>query len=750
MRTAKLFVVAGVAALLVLNLTSSARNHTDKPDKPRGLGQRVPWTTSKIKGSPEPPTPYRVEVAFPKLKFFEPLELTAAPGTSRLFVAQRDGKLFSFVPDPKTEKAELLLDLKKVVYGLAFHPNFDKNGYFYVTYIRDPSKEEARGTRVSRFQARGNPPRADLSSEKIILEWPSGGHNGGCLRFGPDGLLYIATGDGSGIADQLETGQDLSDLLGSILRIDVNRAEGGRLYAIPKDNPFVDHKGARPEIYAYGLRQPWKFSFDRKTNDLWAGEVGQDIWEMVYRIEKGGNYGWSVTEGGHPFRPQRKKGPTPLLKPIVEHHHTAFRSITGGYVYHGSRLKELTGAYIYGDFDTGRVWSFRYQAGKVSAHRELAKTALRIVAFGEDAQGEIYLVDWMGGQLHRLVKAPPETAKSTFPRKLSETGLFTSTRDLKPAPGLIPYTVNAQLYSDGAIKERYLAIPGDGKIEFDAISYPQPAPGAPRGWRFPDGTVAVKTFFLELEKGNPASRRRLETRILHYQKLAGTEEVGDQSWHGYTYVWNDEQTDAELLDAGGLDRTYTIKDASVSGGQRKQTWHFPSRAECTLCHTLPAKFVLGLNTLQLNGDHDYGGVVVNQLKAWQEWGLFTRPLPAAPEKLPRLADYENEKADLNARARAYLQANCAHCHMKWGGGNAEFQLLATLPLKELGIVNVRPAHGDFGLKDARLVKPGKPEESILYHRMRLTGLGRMPHIASSVVDEKGTRLVRDWIAQMKP
>jgi glucose/arabinose dehydrogenase len=208
--------VAGALALLALRPAVST---ADKPAPKRTL-----WTTSKIKGTPEPPPPYRLEVAFPKVKFFEPIEMTSAPGTDRLFVATRPGKIYSF--DPKTQQTDLLADLKKVVYGLAFHPDFAKNGYFYATIIVDPSKEQPKGTRVSRFVAKGSPPKADLSSEKVIFEWPNGGHNGGCLRFGPDGYLYIATGDGSGVADQLETGQDVSDLLASMLRIDVDKPDG--------------------------------------------------------------------------------------------------------------------------------------------------------------------------------------------------------------------------------------------------------------------------------------------------------------------------------------------------------------------------------------------------------------------------------------------------------------------------------------------------------------------------------------------
>jgi uncharacterized repeat protein (TIGR03806 family) len=745
MRLLMLHLVAVVGLAFVLLGPSPAG-----PDrKPFGIDKRVPWTTSRIKGSPEPPPPFRSEVAFARLKFFEPLDLASVPGKNRLAVATRPGKIFTFVNDPGTPKADLLLDVKKTVYAIAFHPQFARNGFVYVTYIVKDGTPN--GTRVARFEVKGDdPPRADPASEKVILEWPAGGHNGGCLKFGPDGRLYIGTGDGSGIADQLHTGQDVSDLLSSILRIDVDHPGADRAYSIPKDNPFVNHKGARPEIWAYGLRQPWKFSFDRKSGVLWCGDVGQDLWEMVYRIQKGGNYGWSVMEGAHEFRPERKKGPTHILKPIIEHPHSDFRSITGGYVYHGKRLKDLADTYVYGDFDTGRIWGLRYEGDKVVWQRELTKVQQRVVSFGEDEAGEIYHLDWVGGQIHRLAPMPRTTETTVFPRKLSETGLFASTKDHRPAPGLIPYSVNSSLWSDGAAKERFLAIPGDSKIHYNAIEYPQPAPGAPRGWKFPDGTVVVKTFALDMEKGNPKSRKRLETRILHFQQLGGSEEVGDQYWRGYTYLWNDEQTDAVLLDAAGLDRTYTIKDQGAPGGQCQQTWHFPSRAECTLCHTMPAKYVLGVNTLQLNRDHDYGdGRVANQLRTFEHLGLFTEALPAPPEKLPRLVDYEDRKLDTNLRARSYLHANCSHCHMKWGGGNAEFQLLATLPLKDTGAAGTRTVHGDFGLKDPCVIAPGDPERSMVLHRMKLKGLGRMPHVASSVLDDEAVRLMHDWIKQLR-
>ncbi len=291
-----------------------------------------------------------------------------------------------------------------------------------------------------------------------------------------------------------------------------------------------------------------------------------------------------------------------------------------------------------------------------------------------------------------------------------------------------------------------VAIPAGTKIEFETVTYPQPAPGSSPGWRFPNDTVLVKTFFMNMEAGNPTSRRRLETRLLHAHLMPGTEEYGDQVWYGYTYVWNDEQSDAELLESKGADRTLTIKDSAAPGGQRQQVWHFPSRAECTLCHTMSAKYVLGVNTLQMNRDHNYGGVVANQLATLNHLGVFAKPVTEKPEKLEQLADYHDEKASLDERARAYLHANCSHCHRKWGGGNAEFQLLAPLPLAETGTLGVKPGHGNFDLNDPKLIVPGDPARSMVLHRLQKLGQGRMPHVASNVVDREAVELIRNWIS----
>jgi uncharacterized repeat protein (TIGR03806 family) len=717
--------------------------------------ERTPWTTSRVVGSPDPPDPYRLEPAFPKLQLHEPLSATLIPGSTQLLIAGRQGQLWSFDPMAVNPQAELVVDLQRTIYGVVAHPRFASNGFLFLSMI-DKGNPSPTGSRVIRLTVtRGAKLTADVATEKLILQWPSGGHNGGCLRFGPDGMLYLATGDGSGIADELKTGQDVSDLLGAILRIDVDHPSDGRAYGIPNDNPFVGNPNARPEIWSFGHRQVWKFSFDAPTKQMWGGEVGQDLWEMIYLIQRGGNYGWSVREGAHSFRPERPKGPGEFVAPIVEHPHSDFRSITGGWVYRGSRLPELTGAYIYGDYDTGKVWMFRYddKSQKVTEHRELCDSQVRIVEIIPDASGEILFVDFAGGGLHRLMRSPPPAANAPqFPRKLSETGLFASVQDHQPAAGVIPYDVVAPLWSDGAIKDRFMAVPGNEKIEFDAVTYPADAPGNMPGWRFPDGTVFVKTFSLELEPGNPKSRRRLETRLLHHIKMPGNDdEYGAQVWNGYTYIWNDAQTDAELLDAKGLDRVYQIKDKSAPNGVREQKWHFPSRAECALCHTMAAKYVLGATTEQLNRDFDFGdGKPKNQIQHFAELGYFTKPVPSDAKGLQNvLVDYHDPQQPLDARARSYLHANCSHCHRKWGGGNAEFILLASLPLAETGTVGVRPGQGLFDLPDPKVLVPGNPARSMILYRMKKTGLGRMPHIASNVVDEEAVKLVENWIKALK-
>ncbi len=699
---------------------------------PFGIERRELWTTSRVIGSPEPPPPYATELAFPKLQFDHAVDLVPAPGSDRLFVAEhQSGHIYSFHNKREIEKPDLFLDLRfdgREIWSLAFHPGYVTNGFVYVSY--NDKKPRPDRNRVSRFHVEAkDPPRADPNSESVVIEWATGGHNGGCIKFGLDGLLYISTGDGAGIGDELNTGQFLGDLLASILRVSVDQTDLGHTYGIPPGNPFVNVPGARPEIWAYGLRNPWKMSIDRQTGELWVGDVGQDLWESVFVVKSGGNYGWSVMEGNHAYNPRLKPaGPSPITPPIVEHGHDEARSLTGGFVYRGSRLKELRGAYIYGDYETGKIWALRRNGEKVTEHRELLQSPLHWASFGEDNEGELYLVAYEG-LIHRLVAAPKVTQPHDFPRKLSETGLFASTKTLQPARGLIPYDVIAPLWSDHALKQRYIALPGTAKIGFEMEN----------GWDFPEGAVLVKTFSLDMELGNSNSARRLETRLLTLQQGL---------WQGYTYLWNDEQTDAELLIASGTNRIYRIHDVSAPGGTREQMWHFPSRSECILCHTKPSNWVLGLNTVQMNKDHDYGGISDNQLRVLEHLAVFTNALPKPPAELPHLTSPVDSSAPLDPRARSYLHANCAHCHVDYGGGNARFQLVYSLPLEKTGIINALPQNGSFGITGARIVAPGDPDRSLIPWRMAKLGQGRMPHIASSVVDEDAVKLLREWIRQL--
>ncbi len=722
-----------VSVCCVLFTTSS----TVLGEEPYGIEKRAPWTTSKITGSPEPPLPFRIARVFPNLTFTNPVELVTAPGCDRLFMVEVDGKIHSFANDPKADKTDVAFDLKDRieddkarVYSLTFHPKFETNRYCYICYTTKPDIDH--GTHVSRFKVDSlDPPHIDWDSEELLISWKSGGHNGCCLKFGPDGCLYISTGDGGPAfpPDPLKSGQDVSNLRSSVLRIDVDHPNGDLLYSIPKDNPFVELDGARGEVWAYGFRNPWRMSFDPKTGDLWVGDVGWELWEMIYRVVPGGNYGWSLVEASQPVHRERKRGPTPILPPTIEHPHIVSRSITGGLVYHGTRLEDLAGQYIYGDYVTGKIWGATFNDAGVTKVEELVDTSLQIICFGEGPSGQMYIVDYHGG-IYQLEANEQAGANTDFPKRLSETGLFAAADKNKLAPGVIPYSINAEPWADNTTAERFVALPGEESLGIHDKSNVQI--GYIQGtWKFPSDTVLGKTISLEMETGNPASRRRLETQILHFDKA---------TWRGYTYIWNDEQTDAELAPNKGIDRSYSIKDA---GGMRTQTWHFASRGECILCHTTRGGTVYGFNPEQLNREHAYGTVTDNQLRALSHIGLFEKP--ASPNTIPSPYD---ESADLGDRARSYLHINCAHCHRRGGGGTAAIVLQRELTLDKMNMLDERPTQGTFGIHNAKVVAPGDPYRSVMYYRLAKIGRGRMPYFGSNIVDRRGLKLIHDWVKSL--
>jgi uncharacterized repeat protein (TIGR03806 family) len=718
--------------------------------------------SSRVVGSPDPPLPFRVRPAFPGLKVPCPIAVAREPGTDSLILVHQiypwsgAGRVLRIQDRPDVKETQELLALDAIAYGVAFHPDYEKNGYLYVG-SNGPLSSGPKKTRVTRYTVGRSAPHAiDPKSAQVIIEWESDGHNGGDLAFGNDGMLFITSGDGSSDSDKHLSGQDLTRLLAKVLRIDVDHPAAGTNYSVPADNPFLGVAGARPETWAYGLRNPWRITCDRATGDLWVGQNGQDLWEQAYLVHRGENYGWSVTEGSHPFYPTRTAGPTPICQPIVEHPHSEFRSLTGGIVYRGEAFPELRGAYLYGDWSTGRIWGAKHQEGKLTWHEELAISTMQITGFGVDTKGEVLICDHGGAGLYRLERTPAGNDAPRFPTKLSETGLFTSVAGHQVDPALIPYSVNSPLWSDGAYKERFLALPGaEARIDFTLS----------RGWNFPERTVIVKSFALDQEGGG---RRWIETRLL-------TKQIGQ--WIGYSYVWNDEQTEATLVPAAGLDREFGVR-----GG--RQTWHFPSRAECMMCHSRASNFVLGLSTLQMNRDGQLGmlerrgllrvdwGLEAHQAirEEAQARGLSGRALdeevrrrtdtrdqreaaPSSllafpPEHYGRLADPSDPKGDLEARARSYLHANCAICHVEAGGGNALMELEAITAREKMNILGVKPLHDALGLDGARIVDPGHPERSVILGRLTKRGTGQMPPLASSRVDENAVRLIRDWIQSL--
>lgn len=341
---------------------------------------------------------------------FRPLVLTHAnDGSDRVFVATQHGVIHVIPNDQKAKASKVFLDIQdQVTYkggadeegflGLAFPPDYKKSGVFYAYYTPRPNKRlkgEKLVNVISRFKvSKDDPDKADRDSEEVLLRLPKPfeNHDGGTLAFGPDGMLYVAVGDGGAANDPFGNGQNLNSLLGKILRLDVSKKDKDLAYAIPKDNPFVGKEKTRGEVWAYGLRNVWRMSFDRKTGQLWAGDVGQDLWEEIDLIEKGGNYGWNPREALHPFGSKGVEPNKDMIDPIWEYHHDVGKSITGGNVYRGSRVKALEGLYLYADYVTGHVWGLRYDEKKkrVTANHLLRKGGFAIMSFGEDDKGEVY------------------------------------------------------------------------------------------------------------------------------------------------------------------------------------------------------------------------------------------------------------------------------------------------------------------------------------------------------------------------
>ncbi len=697
-----------------------------------GLTERVAVTDLTFPLSV--PTPGSVDAvdAFPALtaSFASPVFVTAAPGdSSRLFVVEQRGRV-RVVTNPATATAfSTFLDISDRVtatmgeeglLGLAFDPSYATNGRFYVNYVA--AGASPRDSVVSRF-TRTSATSADAASEVVLLRYsqPYANHNGGMLAFGSDGYLYDGTGDGGSADDPGNRALDLASLLGKILRIDVNTASPGLSYGIPADNPFVATPGARGEIYAYGLRNPWRFSFDRVGGAMWCGDVGQYAREEVDVIVKGGNYGWRAREGTISHS-TGDLGRGPFVEPVHDYGRDVGNCVIGGYVYRGSSVPSLYGAYVYADEGSGRVFALTTDGVSVTGNVELTNLS-EISSFGEDAGGELLVCRYGLGRIQKFVPRGGGGGGS-FPATLSATGIYADLGSLAPSPGLVPYDVNAPLWSDGAEKDRFLALPGVERITFSVDG----------AYEFPVGTVLVKTFRLPLVKGDAATAVKIETRVLL---------LTPGGWEGYSYRWRDDGSDADLLTDADT-RALTIVDASAPGGSYAQTWRFPSRGDCMRCHTAAAGFVLGLTTRQLNRDHAYPARVDNQLRAWDHVGLFDVGLPT-PASLPAHPDPADASAPVEARARAYLDANCSTCHRPGGPSAAAIDLRSTVSTASMNVGGVPPQFGNVGLSGPSIVQWGSHANSVLWARVRALDGNRMPPLGSSVRDPAGEALVGSWI-----
>ncbi len=704
---------------------------------PFGLSTRVPVTTLTFPTSPPSSSGVDAVEAFPLLPdFAAPVLVTHAPGdSSRLFVVEQRGRVLVFANSPSASTVSTFLDLtdrvtqalgEEGLLGLAFHPDYATNKTFYVYYTPATG---ARRSVVSRFKVTGADPNdADETTETQILSvsQPYANHNGGMLAFGPDGFLYVGLGDGGSGGDPGNRALDTTQWLGKMLRISVDPAAGAGVYGIPADNPFASSTGPeRKEIFAWGLRNPWRWSFDRVSGRLWCGDVGQDAREEVDVVEGGKCYGWRAMEGTLVYS-AGDAGRGPFTPPILDYPRGDGTCVIGGHVYRGSAVPALYGSYVYGDYGSGSVWALSWDGTRVTSNVEIA-TVDAPSSFGEDEAGELYVCEYGSGRVKRFVAAAGSPV--SFPQTLSATGIFADLGTLAPNPGIVPYDVNVPLWSDGALKDRLLALPGVARISWSEDG----------AFGFPAGTVLVKTFRLPLVKGDASSAVKVETQVL---VLTGN------GWDGYSYRWRDDQTDADLL-PGADTRTLSIADPSAPGGTFDQTWAFPSRGQCLQCHTAAAGRVLGLTTRQLNRSFDYGGgasgsVTDNQLRAWNHVRLFDSSLPAAAT-LPAHPSPDDGSAPVTARARAYLDANCSMCHRPGGPTPATMDLRSTVSVGAMNVVGVAPTIDDMGLPSPYLVRSGDRAGSTLWLHMAAVGADRMPPLSTSLVDPVGTSVVGQWI-----
>jgi glucose/arabinose dehydrogenase/mono/diheme cytochrome c family protein len=743
---------------------------------------RIASTTVRMPATP-PAVDYTVVDAFPGVTFTKPATMESPAGDpNRLFVAERGGKIF-VIPDVTAVSPVkiLYLDLSSITLddgneqglkGFAFHPNFATNGYVFVAYNHlDAGFEYVRVSRFKSDNPASNTPIPIVTEEILInqLYLPESGnqpriHNIAECNFGPDGYLYIGSGDADGHPDPSNNSQRIDkNFWAGLLRIDVDLetedhtpadGSGGDdgnlppnnhpavvlhggfpLYEIPADNPFVgstsfnglsvNPANVRTEFYAVGLRNPWQFTWDALNGNLWLGEVGYNTREEINLITKGGNYGWAFLEGDLPTKGVPPAAAT-LTGPVWQYNHGSGpfqgNAVIGGLVYRGNRHASLVGKYIFADHLSGNIWTMNADGGPPVVERIAGESGISSFAL-DPSDSSLLLLDHGDGVVRRLVAS---TAGGGFPQTLGATGVFANLADLSPNPGVVAYEPNLTFWSDHAVKKRWFAIGNT----LDQFTWSEDGP-----WQSPAGAVFVKHFDLELERGNPATKKRIETRL-----LVKTED----GTYGVSYRWNEQGTEADLVPDEGV--SFNL-DITENGNPVVQTWQIPSRSQCGTCHTAQGGHFLSLNTRQLNRPGSLAGTTGNFVSLLELAGYLDQ-LPKSPSTLPRHVRPDETAFTLETRARSYLAVNCSYCHQSGGIGGGNFDLSAGLSLASTGIVNGETSAAG---PPYQLVVPGHHEQSVIWNRMAAAnGFTRMPPLATTQLDQQGIQLLQDWINQKLP
>jgi glucose/arabinose dehydrogenase len=729
---------------------------------------RVPNTTLALPAGPVE-SGYSITNAFGSLSFPNPVVVVAPPGeTNRLFIVEQTG-IVSVITNLAAPTRTVFLDISSQIVwggpgdergllGLAFHPRYASNGQFFVYYSTtqvlttnlDGTLNSGLHECLSRFTvSAGDPNTADPASELRLLamadNYPN--HNGGCLQFGPDGYLYLGTGDEGGSNDTGQNSQRIDkNLWSGLLRLDVDLAPGSVMptphaaqrftgwggsvnYRLPPDNPFlgatsfngvaINTNLLRGEFYAVGLRNPWRFSFDPLDDRLYLADVGQNAVEEIDLVTAGGNYGWAVWEGNIPGPNPPPAGLTNAIAPILTYTHGSGTNqgncVIGGVVYRGGQFPDLYGQYVFADYVSGNIWAAQPNGTNLMPF-VLLTTHPGITSFGVDPRnGDVLLCDLPANTIQRLVNATTLAA----PALLSDTGAFTNLAALAPSPGVVPYEVNVPAWTDNARTTHWFSVSDTNlSLTFSAEG----------NWQCPTGTVWIQHFDLETNTLTHASRR-LETRFL-VRYTGGV--------YGLTYRWTIPPTNAVLVADAGLDEPIAINDG---GTLRTQDWHYPGRGECLSCHSPAGGGALDFGTLQLNRTVT-NGVGGNQIQQLSDAGYFSAPVTGV-NALRALAHPTNEAASLEWRARSYLEANCSSCHLP-GGLITSWDSRFSTPTRFANLINGTPID-NLGNPSNCIIVPGSTNFSILYTRMSTRGDLGMPPLGSALVDTNGAALLARWI-----